>query len=218
MNARRNYANESYIRTALANVKEINHLLDTMPSDWLGNIATNRMKMREAGASGNMLVPDRPDAFTVLRALNLNNRGQVSSEAGPGQFPTHGHEVPADVRQAAMEGLRLSHRNNYGGYDFIGVARAIQLAISPRISAAALNRMRMYFDRKTKQDRLSSQYRSRSGRRYMSWLNWGGDPGARWSGSSRFAELVKENPRANSRASRLMGWYTKVGAAGGFYG
>jgi hypothetical protein len=54
--------------------------------------------------------------------------------------------------------------------------------------------MRMYFDRKTKQDRLSAQYSQKSGRRYMSWLNWGGDPGAVWSKSKRYRELVKSNP------------------------
>jgi hypothetical protein len=177
-----------------ANVAEINKLLKTMPSDWTAQLASSRAKLSAAGADSSQLPPQRPNAHDVLLALNLNNRGEVSSEAAAGQEPTSGNAVPEDVREAAMEGIRLSHKHNYGGYDFIGVARAIQLAISPKISDAALNRMRMYFDRKTKQDRLSDQYANKNGKRYWSWMNWGGDPGARWSHSKRFAQLVKENP------------------------
>jgi hypothetical protein len=184
--------NDSASSTA-ANEQEINHLLSSMPADWKNQLASSRSKLRAAGAPTSALPPEKPTAQTVLRALNLNNQGSISSEAGVTQ---RGEPVPGDVRAAAMEGIRQSWKNNYGGYDFIGVARAIQLAISPRISAQAKNRMRMYFDRKTKQDRLSDQYRQKNGRRYWSWLNWGGDPGARWSGSSKFKQLIsRQNPK-----------------------
>jgi hypothetical protein len=185
------------------NIAEINRMLKSMPSDWKAQLNNNRSKLSAAAASPQGAPPTSPDAHSVLRALNLNNRGDVSSEAKPGQEPTSGNPVPEDVREAAMEGVRLSHQNNYGGYDFIGVARGIQLAISPNISDAALNRIRMYFDRKTKQDRLSDQYANKHGKRYWSWLNWGGDPAARWSGSKRFAELVKENPMLPVRRNFL---------------
>ena len=175
-----------------ANVAEINKMLKTMPSDWKSQLGTNRAELKAAGADSSQLPPAVPSAHDVLLSLNLNNRGDVSSEAAAGQEPASGHTVPDDVRDAAMEGVRLSYKNNYGGYNFIGLGRAIQLAISPKISSAALNRMRMYFDRKTKQDRLSEQYVDKHGKRYWSWLNWGGDPGARWSGSKRFAELVQQ--------------------------
>ena len=188
-----------------ANVAEINKLLKTMPSAWQTQLASSRMKLQAAGAEADQIPPARPNAHNVLLALNLNNRGAVSSEAAAGQEQPEGNDVPADVREAAMEGIRLSHKHNYGGYDFIGVARAIQLAISPKISDAALNRMRMYFDRKTKQDRLSDQYDQKHGKRYWSWLNWGGDPGARWSHSKRFAQLVKENPMLPVRQNFLFG-------------
>ena len=168
------------------NIAEINRMLKSMPSDWKAQLNNNRSKLSAASASPQGAPPTSPDAHSVLRALNLNNRGDVSSEAKPGQEPTSGNDVPEDVREAAMEGVRLSHKNNYGGYDFIGVARGIQLAISPKISDAALNRIRMYFDRKTKQDRLSDQYANKNGKRYWSWMNWGGDPAARWSQSKRF--------------------------------
>ena len=182
-----------------ANVAEINKLLKTMPSEWRAQLESNRAKLQVAGAQPHEAPPLAPNAHSVLLALNLNNRGDVSSEAAAGQEPASGNTVPEDVREAAMEGVRLSHKNNYGGYDFIGLARAIQLAISPKISDAALNRVRMYFDRKTKQDRLSDQYVQKHGKRYWSWMNWGGDPGARWSRSKRFAELVKENPVGNTK-------------------
>lgn len=185
------------------NIAEINRMLKNMPSDWKAQLNNNSQKLRFASPAQQSGTPHSPDAHSVLRALNLNNRGELSSEVKPGQEPTSGNPVPEDVREAAMEGVRLSHKNNYGGYDFIGVARGIQLAISPNISNAALNRIRMYFDRKTKQDRMSDQYVNKHGKRYWSWLNWGGDPAARWSGSKRFAELVKENPMLPVRRNFL---------------
>ena len=185
------------------NIAEINRMLKSMPSDWKAQLNNNSQKLRFASPAQQSGTPHSPDAHSVLRALNLNNRGELSSEVKPGQEPTSGNPVPEDVREAAMEGVRLSHQNNYGGYDFIGVARGIQLAISPNISNAAMNRIRMYFDRKTKQDRMSDQYVNKHGKRYWSWLNWGGDPAARWSGSKRFAELVKENPMLPVRRNFL---------------
>ena len=196
-----------------ANVAEINRLLRSMPPNWKAQLDSSRQKLRAAGATAAEIPPAKPNAHNVLLALNLNNRGDVSSEAAAGQEQPGGNPVPDDVREAAMEGIRLSHAHDYGGYDFIGVARAIQLAISPSISAAALNRMRMYFDRKTKQDRLSSQYKQKYGKRYWSWLNWGGDPGAIWSKSKRYLELVgtRMNARRNpSPGITMTQWYADV--------
>jgi hypothetical protein len=196
-----------------ANVAEINRYLKSMPSGWEANLDSNRMKLQAAGAEADQIPPARPNAHSVLLALNLNNRGDVSSEAAAGQEPASGNTVPEDVREAAMEGVRLSHKNNYGGYDFIGVARAIQLAISPRISDAALNRMRMYFNSKTKQDRLSDQYVQKHGKRYWAWMNWGGDPGAVWSKSKRFRELVggsMQNHRNPAPGITMTQWYADV--------
>lgn len=180
-----------------AEVQEINRMLASMPSDWVSQLAANRNLLRGAGATEDQIPPARPDAYSVLLALNLNNKDGVSSEAAAGQDPPDGITVPADVKRDAMLGVRESYKNNYGGYNFIGVARAIQLVVSNKISKAAKNRMRMYFDRKTKQDRLSDQFEARKGKRYWSWLNWGGDAGARWSGSSRFAALDLPEERAN---------------------
>jgi len=196
-----------------ANVAEINRFLRSMPSNWRAQLAINRAKLREAGASAGQIPPLKPDAHSVLLALNLNNRGEVSSEAAAGQEQPDGVSVPDDVRETAMEGVRESFKNNYGGYHFIGLARAIQLAISPSISDAALNRMRLYFDRKTKQDRLSSQYEDKYGPRYWSWLNWGGDPGAVWSKSKRFRELVggsMQNRRNPAPGITMTQWYADV--------
>lgn len=178
---------------AASEVQQINQMLRNMPSDWQNQLAANRNLLRSAGASADQIPPEHPDAFSVLLALNLNNRDGVSSEAAAGQDPPDGVVVPDDVKRDAMQGVRDSYKNNYGGYNFIGVARAIQLVVSKKISKAARNRMRMYFDRKVKQDRLSDQFEAKKGKRYWSWLNWGGDAGARWSGSSKFAALGLEN-------------------------
>ena len=185
------------------NVAEINKMLKNMPTDWQSQLSINRAELKAAGADSSQLPPASPNAHNILLALNLNNRGEVSSEAAAGQEQPSGKTVPDDVREAAMEGVRLSYQNNYGGYHLIGLGRAIQLAVSPKISDAAFNRMRMYFNRKTKQDRLSDQYANKRGKRYWSWLNWGGDPGARWTKSSRFAQLVKSNPSPSPSQSPL---------------
>jgi hypothetical protein len=182
--------NPRYVRRNPDYVAEVARLLATMPSDWSAQLASNRRKMEMSGADARFIVPERPTVHTILRALNLNNQGEMSSEAKVGQAPANGQPIPDEVREAAYAGLVASHKNNYGGYDFIGVARAIQLVISPTLSKEAQNRMRMYFDRKTKPDRLSQQYKDKQGKRYWSWLNWGGDAGALWVGSKRFRELV----------------------------
>lgn len=171
-------------------------MLQTMPPDWRVQLDLCRAALQDAGVPAP---PAKPTPEQALLALNLNNRNEPSSEVKPGQLQAGGVPVPDAVRKAAFAGLCLSHKHNYGGYRFIGIARAIQLVLSPTISQAALNRIRMYFDRKTKQDRLSVDYAAKKGKRYWSWLNWGGDPAAAWSRSSRFAELVqhridKENP------------------------
>lgn len=177
-----------------ANAAEIDRMLQRMPSDWRKQLRENRELLQGLHLPVARIPPEVPNARTVLEALNLNNQHGVSSEYEAGQHPASGHAVPADVREAAMEGVRQSYKNNYGGYYAIGLARAIQLATSAFITDAVLMRMRMYFDRKTKPDRLSDQYTARHGKRYWSWLNWGGDPGAVWAQSRRFAELV---PKAN---------------------
>jgi hypothetical protein len=184
------------------NIVEIDGMLRKMPKEWSSQLRSNRSKLRAAGALLSEIPPEKPTAHSALLALNLNNRGEVSSEAGAGQEPATGVAVPQEVRAAAMAGLRESYRwdkgSGYGGYDFIGIARAIQLSVSPKISREAQRRMRMYFDRKYTQDRLSEQYAARQGKRYMSWLNWGGDPGARWSGSKCLdsgAVPSRDNPK-----------------------
>lgn len=192
--------------------EEISRMLERMPLDWAAQLA---VACRELGAAGVPYPPHNPTPEQALLALNLNNRGEASSEVRPGQLQAGGVPVPAAVRDAAMEGLRLSYRNNYGGYRFIGIARAIQLAISPTISREALNRIRMYFDRKTKQDRMSVDYAERKGKRYWSWLNWGGDPAAKWSKSSRFAELMQAE-RKNPTEPYLVAW--DVDGTSLFYG
>jgi len=94
-----------------------------------------------------------------------------------------------------MEGLRLSHAHNYGAWDFIGIARAVELSIVPSVSNETKKRMKNYFTRHLK-DKQSGRFGNTldPSRGYMAWLNWGGDPGMSWANSKLAGEGSKRNP------------------------
>jgi hypothetical protein len=94
-----------------------------------------------------------------------------------------------------MEGLRLSHAHNYGAWDFIGIARAVELSIVPSVSNETKKRMKNYFTRHLK-DKQSGRFGNTldPSRGYMAWLNWGGDPGMSWANSKLAGAGSKRNP------------------------
>jgi hypothetical protein len=79
------------------------------------------------------------------------------------------------VRQEAMQGIRLSHENNYPSYKGIGLARAIQLATQEKIWKRSVERMQAFFKRNARFKNSKSPSKS-----YLSWLNWGGSSGQEW--------------------------------------
>jgi hypothetical protein len=109
-----------------------------------------------------------------------------------GDSPTGKNRVPRDVKEAAMKGLRLSHANNYGAWNFIGIARAIELVLMPGVSDRTTERVHNYLFRHAK-DKAGKNFGNDAtpSRGYMAWLNWGGDPAVRWLG----VPMLKSNPR-----------------------
>jgi hypothetical protein len=137
----------------------------------------------------------------ALKILGITAGGNVSGDRASGR-----HKVPDAVREAAMKGLRLSYKNDYGAWNFIGIARAIQLATQSGVPDETRRRMKNYFSRHGK-DKTARRFGNDAdpSRGYMAWLNWGGDPGLDWvSGARRNPDdtgVPPTSPRA--RYSRI---------------
>lgn len=150
------------------NLEQIERWLADAPSDWENQFSSGYSKL--GGGRGKLTVEN------ALKVLGITAGGNRSNDRASGE-----HVVPDAVRQAAMHGLKLSWENNYGAWDFIGIARAIQLATQPGVPQSTLARMSAYFTRHAK-DKRSGRFGDEydPSRGYMAWLNWGGDPGQAW--------------------------------------
>lgn len=159
-----------------ANRREVEQMLKSPPSDWRAQFGSGASQLRQTGQFGGKELTREG----ALRILGITAGGNRSSDTARG-----GQRVPADVREEAMHGLRLSHANNYGAWNFIGIARAIQLATEPGVPASTTDRMSNYFTRHAKDKQSANFGNDRSpSRGYMAWLNWGGDAGLRWTSST----------------------------------
>jgi hypothetical protein len=159
-----------------ANRREVEQMLKSPPSDWRSQFGSGASQLRQTGQFGGKELTREG----ALRILGITAGGNRSSDTARG-----GQRVPADVREEAMHGLRLSHANNYGAWNFIGVARAIQLATEPGVPTSTTDRMSNYFTRHAKDKQSANFGNDRSpSRGYMAWLNWGGDAGLRWTSST----------------------------------
>jgi hypothetical protein len=164
---------------------EIADLLRRMPSDWKRQYRSGRDKL---AAIGGPVLPDTPSPEQAMLLIGITAGGNPSKDT-----PFGPHKVPKAVRDAAMKGIRLSHANNYGAWDFIGLARAIELVIVPSVSDTSFSRMGKYLFRH-KKDASASGFGddARPSRGYMAWLNWGGDPAVSWT------RAFERNPAADA--------------------
>lgn len=162
------------------NEKRINELLSNPPRAWRKQLGIARQELDNL----NLDAPsERPDANeiieTVLELTAGSNKPGSSQWAGPrGEEDV---EVPLSVAREAMKGIELSARENYGGFKFIGLARAIQLATRPKIWRRSVKRMRGYFSRH-QSDQGAKGFRDdeRPSDGWLAWLNWGGDSARAW--------------------------------------
>ena len=168
---------------------EIAAMLRNMPSQWRAMYRSGAKKLKAAGGPS---LPASPTPEDAMQLLGITAGGNRSKDVYQGQHP-----VPDKVRQEAMEGIRLSYDNNYGAWDFIGLARAIQLAISPGVPDSTHKRMNNYFTRHTK-DKKAPRFGSKTSpsRGYMAWLNWGGDSGKKWAAAK---VKTRQNPFFNGQ-------------------
>ena len=175
---------------------EIAKMLRDMPPDWRRQYRKAQRRFFEVGGPD---LPDDPTPEEATLVLNLTAGGNLSSDATYGP-----NEVPKAVRDAAMKGVRLSFKHNYGAWDFIGVARAIQLAIAPGVPDETMRRMRNYFIRHRK-DKQGKNYRNikKPSRGRMAWLNWGGDPGFKWVSQKSNRSLPQRYGTGKKRLQEL---------------
>ena len=161
---------------------EIAKMLRTMPTGWRRQYNAGR---RALAALGGPVLPDVPTPEQAVHLMMLA-AGATRLDKG-GDRPLGDYPVPQDVRDAAMVGLRMSYKMNYGADHFIGIARAIQLAIVDGVPPRTKDRMRNYFTRhrKDKQGRnFNNEEHPSNGR--IAWENWGGDAGFSW--------VARQNP------------------------
>jgi hypothetical protein len=162
--------------------REIADLLRTMPSDWRRQYRSGKDKLSAIGgpvlpAGTSAASAPTPEQAMLLIGITAGGNPSKDTPFGP-------HKVPKAVREAAMKGIRLSHANNYGAWDFIGLARAIELVIVPSVSDTSFKRMGKYLFRHKKDARASGFGDDENpSRGYMAWLNWGGDPAVTWTGA-----------------------------------
>lgn len=151
---------------------EIEQMLRRMPSDWKQQWANARAQLQALEYD----VPVQPDVGAALSALYLTAGGNESGDRVKGPI-----SVPAHVRDEAMRGLRLAFKHNYGAWNFIGIARAIQLAVVPSIARKSVDRMRNFFSRHEKDANARGFGDDRNpSRGYLAHLVWGGDPAKEW--------------------------------------
>ena len=181
--------------------EEIADLLRTMPSDWRRQYRSGRDKL---AAIGGPVLPDTPSPDQAMLLIGITAGGNPS-----GDTPFGPHRVPRAVREAAMQGIRLSHANNYGAWDFIGLARAIELVIVPSVSDTTFKRMGKYLFRH-KKDALGANFGNDANpsRGYMAWLNWGGDPAVSWTRTFERNPLLRRNGTFAKRYTPHAGGYT----------
>lgn len=178
--------------------EEIADLLRTMPSDWRRQYRSGKDKLAAIGgpvlpAGTSAASAPTPEQAMLLIGITAGGNPSKDTPFGP-------NKVPKPVREAAMKGIRLSHANNYGAWDFIGLARAIELVIVPSVSDTTFSRMGKYLFRHKKDARASGfGDDANPSRGYMAWLNWGGDPAVEWTGA------FEKNPKKErTRAEKAL--------------
>jgi GNAT superfamily N-acetyltransferase len=189
---------------------EIGEMLRKMPPGWRRQYAVGRETLAR---NGGPVLPNAPTPEQAMLILGNSAGRNFDPETPRGDQP-----VPKAVRDAAMKGLRLSYRNNYGGWEFFGIARAIQLALVPHISLRGRERMVRYLN-DHERDKAGTDFGNdaKPSRGYMAWLNWGGDPAKAWNerdGIER-ATYGASAKRTNGATSAAVKLGAKVGIKGG---
>jgi hypothetical protein len=153
---------------------EIVGMLQRMPTRWRRAYNTARRTLAD---NGGPVLPTTPTPEQAMLILGNTAGGNRDTDR-----PTGDQKVPQGVRDEAMHGLRLSFSEDYPGWEFFGIARAIQLALAPGVPMRTRERMKRYLTAHEKDKaapRFGDEENPSNG--YMAWLNWGGDAGLAWN-------------------------------------
>jgi hypothetical protein len=160
---------------------KIQRMIDTAPPSWL--------EMFKRYKLGRKPTVDR----LINTVLEHTPTMRSSGERGKAEY-----KVPIKVKKEALKGLEMSWKHNYTSASGIGLVRAMQLVVKPKIWERSVDRMKAYFTRhqSDKQGEHFGDNRKPS-RGYLAWLVWGGDSGFAWS-----KRMVgsKQNPRVSKRS------------------
>jgi hypothetical protein len=145
-----------------------------MPTKWRRAYNTARRTLSD---NGGPVLPDVPTPEQAMLILGNTAGGNRDIDQ-----PTGDQRVPQGVRDEAMHGLRLSYKNDYAGWEFFGIARAIQLVLVLGVPMRTRERMKRYLEAHQK-DKLAPHYgdEEKPSKGYMAMLNWGGDEGRAWN-------------------------------------
>jgi hypothetical protein len=183
--------------TAASRRTEIVGMLRAMPTKWRRAYNTARRTLSD---NGGPVLPDVPTPEQAMLILGNTAGGNRDIDQ-----PTGDQRVPQGVRDEAMHGLRLSYKNDYAGWEFFGIARAIQLVLAPGVPMRTRERMKRYLEAHQK-DKLAPHYgdEEKPSKGYMAMLNWGGDEGRAWNDDVKRATYSARTRGERDNPARTM--------------
>ena len=169
--------------------KTIQKMIDTAPSQWVDMFQHHGLGKK-------------PKVDVLIdKVLEKTASGASSGSRGEAKYT-----VPRKVKQEAFEGLLLAHKHNWSSTSGIGLVRAMQLVLHPKIWERSVKRMHSYFTRH-RNNRNSKAIKTgkktwgpkNPTRGYIAHMAWGGDSGEKWASK----QIKKINPR--SRTGPIIG-------------
>ncbi len=150
----------------LSPTQEVQEYLNKPPSTWQKLFASHGL-------------PQHPTIDQVITTFLSKTAGGKDSHEEDSQLIG---DIPEQVREEALKGIRLSYTNNYPSYEGIGLARAIQLVTQDKIHSESKRRMCAFFSRNKRYQKMKGfGDDQRPSKSYLAWLNWGGNAGYDWA-------------------------------------
>jgi hypothetical protein len=159
-----------------SNREQIQHWLDNMPPKWRRELEAARKEQRSLGLP---VTPKRPTVSQVIDTVLEITAGDRAPGSSKKAGPRGPKDVPvsAQIRDAAMDGLKLSFEHDYPAWKFIGLARGMQLATQEKIWRRSQRRARNYL-RRHQRDKQGKDWGNieNPSKGWMAYLIWGGEP------------------------------------------
>ena len=150
----------------LSPTQEVQEYLNNPPSTWQKLFTSHGL-------------PEHPTIDQVITTFLSKTAGGKNSHEEDTELVG---DIPEQVREEALKGVRLSYTHNYPSYEGIGLARAIQLVTQDKIHSESKRRMCAFFSRNKRYQKMKGfGDDQRPSKSYLAWLNWGGDAGYDWA-------------------------------------